>query len=76
MLILQSLRKDYLDTRLDMVLYNNERIKLDLTERRTMLIEITGLKDKPIGGERSCYNLSSYVTYTPLCYFSSLPISL
>ena len=75
MLISQSLHKDYLDTQLDIVSYDNKRIKLDLTKRRIMLVKITGLEDKPIGEERSCYNLSSYVTYTPLFHFSSPPIS-
>ena len=50
-LISRSLREDYLDTRLDMVSHDDERIKSDLTKRRTMLVAITGLEDKPMGEE-------------------------
>ena len=74
--ISRSLRKGYLDTRLDMVQYNNKRVKLDFTRRRTMLIKLTGLGDKTLGEERLYYNPSGYITYTLQISFPYLHQSL
>jgi hypothetical protein len=62
--ISRSLQDNCLDIWLDIAGYNNKRFKLDLTKRRPILVEITGLKDKTTGGERSCYDPSGYVIYT------------